>query len=189
MRTIVLTKRLTVAIVAISACVALVSAAVLANYIVSNTITVTSKPTLTVFESDGVTRVTTIAWGDVQEGQSGTHQVLLTNTGGASTAPQYIVDSGTCRTDTGACDTVSSINPTGLPSGVTISWNFDQLQTSGGSIFTCTIGTTIYNHCISLTPGTSTPAITVTVNVAPTAPTVTAASFTIEFDSYQTPSG
>src|SRR2546425_37412 len=126
MKTIVMTRRVTVAIVVIAAIATLASASILANYIVeNNSVRITAAPGLTAFESDGVTTITSIAWGDLQESQSQTHQVILRNTGGSQTL--YILDNPR-NTGTGQVFSVESLNPSQLPSGVSLTWN-------GASVF------------------------------------------------------
>jgi len=190
MRPITLTRRTAIIIVALSAIATLASAAIMANYLIQNTVTITSSPHLTVYESDGSTVIAQIQWGDVQQSTSGTHQVILKDTGGASTPTMYIVDTSTRNTATGVTDSVSSLNPTGLPTGVSISWNFASIQTGGGQPFQCVVNGVTYQPCMALTSGTGTPAITLTLSVDNSAiASTTPYTFSIEFDSYQTPTG
>src|SRR5437667_8916285 len=81
--TIKWTRRLTIAIVAISAVAVLVSAAMLANYIVpTNSFRVTGSPGLTAYDTSGAP-VTSISWGDIQQGAAPqTFQLSLRMTGG-----------------------------------------------------------------------------------------------------------
>src|SRR5712664_3955566 len=91
-RTITLTRRSILGIAAIAVCATLVSGVLLANYIIpNNSYRVTGSPGLTAYETDGVTQIASITWGDIQQGSiAQTHQVVLKNTGGTFTF--YIID-------------------------------------------------------------------------------------------------
>ncbi len=168
----------------------LVGASIAANFIVpNNSYRVTASPGITAYEADGVTQIASIAWGDIQIGSiAQTHQVVLRNTGGAFVL--YVIDTTTRNTATGVTDTVSSLNPSGLASGVTLTWNFASLTTGGGQPFTCTVGSNTYSPCMALGQGTGTPVLTLSLSASSSAtPTATSQNFVLEFDSYQTPTG
>lgn len=173
MKPIALTKRVIVAIVAISACVALVSGAILANYLVPSTVNITSQPGITVYPYDSValactnTPVTTFAIGDVQQSQSkafGT--VCIKDTGG--TANAFILPQSLTTTSA-------------LPSGISLTWNFPSTSPTPG-ICSAVV------QCIGLGPGSQTQPLTLTLSAANTAP-VGPLSFTVQFDAYSTASG
>lgn len=194
-----ISRRTGLAIIAIAAVITIVSASLLANYIIpTNSYRVTAGPGLTVFEADGVTKITSIAWGDIQipsstsPGVTQTHTVTMKDTGGASSPTVYLVDTGTaCSPSPCNPTTVNFLLPTGLATGVHLVSNFDTLTTAAGAAFTCTVGTVTYTHCIALTPGGSmTPVITLTLSADSTAtPTTTSNNFTLEFDVFSTPTG
>src|SRR5207244_11422303 len=81
-KTITLTRRTTIAIIAIAACAVLVGSSIAANFIVpNNSYRVPASPGITAYEADGVTQIASIAWGDIQIGSiAQTHQVVLRNT-------------------------------------------------------------------------------------------------------------
>jgi len=185
--TIKWTRRLTIAIVAISAVAVLVGASVIANYIIhSANFRVTGSPGLTAYDASGVA-VTSIAFGDIQQsGPAQTFQLSLKNTGGTQTL--YILGPST-NTATGAVGTVSSLNPSGLPAGVSLSWNVPTIQGAAAPI-TCTFNSVVYTGCVALSQGSSTPLITLSLSASSSAtPTATAQSFSIEFLAYNTPTG
>ena len=185
--TIKWTRRLTIAIVAISAVAVLVSAAMLANYIVpTNSFRVTGSPGLTAYDTSGAA-VTSISWGDIQQGAAPqTFQLTLRNTGGNFVL--YIIDTSTRNTATGVFDTVSSLNPSGLPSGVHLSWNYASLTTGGGQPFTCTFNGNTYSPCMTIGQGSGTAVITLSLSAdASATPTATAQNFSLEFDAFNSP--
>jgi hypothetical protein len=184
---VTISRRTLLAIVVVAAVATIVTASLLANYIIpTNTVRITAAPGLSAYQTDGVTLVQSINWGDVQEGNSQTYQLSLRNTGGTQTI--YILGPST-NTATGVVGTVSSLNPSGLPSGVTLSWNMPTLQGGAGPI-TCTVNGVTYTGCAALGQGSSTPAITLTLSASATAtPTATTVNFVIEFDAFSSPTG
>ena len=186
-----------IATVAIVASISLVSASLLANYIIqTNSYRVTASAGLTVFEADGVTQITAITWGDIQQpssttpGVMQTHQVVLKDTGGSSFT-LYVIDKTTHSTvNGGPVSTVSTLNPSGLGTGVTLVWNFDQLTTGGGLPLTCVVSGVTYTPCMALSAGTSTPIITLTLSADNTStPSTAFQNFILEFDGFSTPLG
>ena|SRR5437773_2449681 len=191
MRAITLTKRVTVAIVAISIVATLVSGAILANYIIpNNSFRVTGSPGVTVFEANGVTAITSIAFGDIQQGSiAQTHQIVIRNTGGQFTV--YIIDSTTHSTANGGpVATASSLNPSGLPSGVHLTWDFASLQTAGGQPFNCVVNGVTYTPCMALGQTSGTMAITLSLSAdSSAAVTGSSQNFVLEFDAFNSPLG
>ena len=188
-KTITLTRRTLLVVVAIAAVAVLVSAAMLANYIVpTNSFRVTGSPGLTAYDTSGAA-VTSISWGDIQQGAAPqTFQLSLRNTGGNFAL--YIIDTSTRNTATNVFDTVSSLNPSGLPSGVHLSWNYASLTGGGGQPFTCTFNGQTYSPCMSIGQGSGTAVITLSLSADSSAtPTATSQNFVLEFDSFQTPTG
>ncbi len=173
-RTITLTRRAILAIVGISATIAIVSAVILASFIVPSTVNITSQPGIIVVTGDiptntcSTTTVTTFTIGDVQQGQSKVFAtVCIKNSQGSAT--QFILPS-------------SLTTQVALPAGLTLSWtNFPTTPIGTG----CTGITT---GCIQLSPGQTTPPLSLTFAVSTTA-TPGAVSFTTVFNAFSTNTG
>jgi hypothetical protein len=186
MKPIVMTRRVTLVIIAIAISASLVSGALLSNYLLPSTVTITSSPGLSVYvgvlssNTCTTTAVTTYDWGDVQISQSKSSLVVcIANTGGA--VNQYLLD-GFSSTNA----VVSSLATQNLPNGVTLTWNFASVAGSG---INC-IGSTFNGHCIGIAPGSQTPPITLTLTVSSSAsPSATPYSFTTVFQSYDSMNG
>src|SRR6266568_4124073 len=115
-RTITLTKRLTIAIVAISIVATLVSASILANYLLPSTVRITGAPGIAVFAGDlstnscTTTPVTSFNYGDVQQSQiKNAPVVCILNT---SAVNAYIIDA----VNNGNGQHVTSLTSESLPS-------------------------------------------------------------------------
>jgi len=172
-RTITLTRRVTIGIIAVSACAVIVSATILASFLVPSSVVITSQPNLFVYDTNGNV-VTQFQFGDVQQTQSTSVTVTLKNGGGSAT--MYLIDQS--LTGSGS---KTSLTTSGLPSGVTLTWNFASIGSADCS------GSVAY-PCIALFAGQSSPQLTLTLS-ATTGATPGTYSFTTEFDAFNSASG
>ncbi len=171
---ITLSRRTTLAILAISTVAIAASAVILASFIVPSTVNITSQPGIIVVTGDiptntcSTTTVTTFTIGDVQQGQSKVFAtVCVKNSQGSAT--QFILPS-------------SLTTQAALPTGLTLSWtNFPTTPIGTG----CTGITT---GCIQISPGQTTPPLSLTFSVSTTA-TPGAVSFTTVFNAFSTNTG
>jgi len=182
-KAITLTRRTLLAIVIVAARATLVTASLLANYVIPvNRVRVTASPGLTAYEVDGVTAISAIDWGDVQQSTSQTHQVVLKNTGGSQTL--YVLENPRDQS-LGVVTTISSLSAQSLPTGLTLSWNMHDLS----SAF-CVVSGVTYQGCFALGQGSSTAVITMTLSASNTAPPTTdIVTFQVTFNAYSSVSG
>jgi hypothetical protein len=173
-KTITLTRRTLAIVLTVAVVATVVSATILASFIVPSTVNVTSQPGIIVVTGDiptitcSTTTVTTFAIGDVQQGQSKAFATIcIKNSGGSAT--QYILPQ-------------SLTTQAPLPSGLTLTWtNFP----------TSPIGTGcagISTGCIQISPTQSTPPLSLSFSVSTTA-TPGTVSFTAVFNAYNSPTG
>jgi hypothetical protein len=174
MKAITLTRRVTIGIIAIAAVAVLVSATILASYIVPSTVNVTSQPGIVVVTGDiptitcSTTTVTTFAIGDVQQGQSKAFATIcIRNSGGSAT--QYILPQ-------------SLTTQASLPSGLTLTWTNFPTSPLGTGCAGITTG------CIQLLPTQQTPPLSLSFSVSTTA-TPGTVSFTAVFNAYSSATG
>jgi hypothetical protein len=174
MKTITLSRRLTLGIVAISACAILVAAVISSSYIVPSTVNVTSQPGIIVVTGDiptitcSTTTVTTFAIGDVQQGQSKAFATIcVKNSQGSAT--QYILPQ-------------SLTTQAPLPAGLTLTWTNFPTSPIGTGCAGITTG------CIQLSPTQSTPPLSLSFSVSTTA-TPGSVSFTVVFNAFNTSTG
>src|SRR2546427_1762471 len=137
MKAIVLTRRLTIGIIAISVCATLVLAGVLSTYLLPAHVSITSQPGISVFLADTSTNtctnnpITSFDFGDVQQTQEKRGPtVCIRNTGGVANG--YIIQAFT--TSGQVISSLSTQSP--LPGGVTLTWN------AGAVLPACGIGGT-----------------------------------------------
>ena len=172
-KTITLTRRTLAIVLAISAVAIVVSATILSNYLVPSTVNITSQPGIVVVTTDTIpscttTPVTTFAIGDVQQGQSKAFAVIcVKNSQGSAT--QYLLP-----------QSLTTQNP--LPSGVSLTWNFD-------SVYASPIGCgTVTTPCVGIAPTSQTQPLTLTLSASATA-AAGSLSFTTVFNTYSTANG
>jgi hypothetical protein len=176
-RTITLTRRVTIGIIAVSACAVLVAGSLLANFIVPSTVHITSQPGIVVLDANGAT-ITSFNFGDVQQTQQvTTAPYSIKNSGGS--VPMYIIDQ-----TVGGAGTHVSLSSQGLPTGTVLTWNIASVASSPiGS------GCAGVNYpCIEMFPGSATPQLTLTLSASTSAIPGTY-SFTVEFDAFSTNAG
>ena len=177
MKPITLTRRLTLGIIAISACAVLVGAIVLSNFVIPSTFRVTSQPGITCYESDGTTILSSIQFGDIQQGSTPqTHQFVCKVTGG--NVNQYFMDQSSTSPSS-----PDSLQVSGLPSGVSLSWNFPSIY---GQSVNCG-GENLY-PCVGLSVGSGTQVLTLTL-AASTGATPGIYSATINIQAFSSASG
>ncbi len=187
MKPIALTKRLTIAIIAISVVATLVSASILANYLLPSTVTITGAPGIAIFAGDlstnscTTTPITTFSYGDVQQSQTKNAPVVcILNT---SAVNAYIIDA--VNNNNG--QHVTSLLTENLPSGATLSWNF-HVNTINGVQDCGALGGTLNGNCMFLGSNQQTSPITLSLAVSTSAVAGTY-SFTIVFQAFDSVNG
>lgn len=176
-KTLTLTRRTLATVLAIAIIAVTVSAVVLSNFVIPASFHVTSAPGITVYESDGTTIISQIQFGDIQQGSTAqTHQIVIRNTGGAIN--QYLLDNSG-----GSISGIpSSLTFTGMPTGVTLSWNFAAVYSTPSGC-----GSVGY-PCALLGAGQGSQVLTLTIQ-ATAAATPGTYSATITLQAFSTASG
>jgi len=170
-RTITFTKRLTIAIVAISIVATLVSGAILANYLLPSRVNITGQPGIALFLGDlstnscTSTAVTSFDYGDVQVTQVKAGPVICIQNTSAVNA--YIIDA---NSGNGQHITSITTSPSPLPTGMTLSWNF-HVNTINGVQDCSALGGTMNGNCQLLGAGQETSPITISLAIDSSAST------------------
>ncbi len=142
--------------------ISVVYATMIANYVIPNTVFITTAPGIAVYDQNDQ-QVFTIAWGDLQRGMEKTFDIRVKNTAG--TVTMYLTDSSLVH------DFPSSIG--------TLTWNFAQKYGGGYLPYMMTPG------------GGSGPGdglITLKLSAYATAPEGSA-SFSITINAFDSPTG
>jgi hypothetical protein len=106
------TWKLMAILLALACTTSAVLAAMVANWVIPSTVTITAAPGIEVYNGDGSGLCNSIAWGDLQKGTTKTWTIFIKNTKGTMTL--YIIPT-------------MSLVANNLPSGVVLTWSLDQV--------------------------------------------------------------
>lgn len=173
MKPIVLTRRTALGIAALSIVAVVVSASIVANFLIPQRVTITTLPGVSVDFCDAGTQAiigpaTSFDWGDIQQGQSKT-ALFISVHNSQGNVPQSLISDGTADASGTATE---SLQTQTLPSGTTLTWNMPAVMGSP----------------ITLQPGQRTQCISVTYSVS-TSATGGQYDFTVEIVTYSSASG